>query len=154
MILRLMYVRFIGVFMTGYWLCVTNERNWNVVKRKKVWGVPARNERLIKKVKKGDFLVFYVSPKRIGGIFRVVSEPFFDDSVLFSSEGFFEDERFPHRVKIEPVIVPKTFVKFDPLIPRLNFIVNKERWTGYLRRAMLNIPERDYKTIYDAVQQA
>lgn len=141
------------MFMTGYWLCVTNERNWNVVKKKRVWGVPAKNERLIKRVKKGDFLVFYVSPKRIGGIFRVVSEPFFDDSVLFSSEGFSGNERFPHRVKIEPVAIPKEFVEFDPLIPKLGFIVNKERWTGYLRRAMLNIPEKDYKTIYEAVRK-
>ncbi len=153
MILWFSHVRFIGVFMAGYWLCVTNERNWNVVKKRKVWGVPARNERLIKRVKKGDFLVFYVSPKRIGGIFRVVSEPFFDDSALFSSEGFSSNERFPHRVKIEPVAVPKKFVEFDPLITKLDFIVNKERWTGYLRRAMLSIPEKDYKTIYEVVRK-
>ena len=70
--------------MVNYWLCVTSEENWDVVRKKKVWGVPRANKRLIENVKRGDLLVFYVSPKSIRGIFEAVSEPYEDDKRTFT----------------------------------------------------------------------
>lgn len=34
-----------------YWLCITNEENWQVVKQKNVWGVAQRHKNTIAKVK-------------------------------------------------------------------------------------------------------
>ena len=36
----------------AYWLCVTNEDNWEVVREKRVWGVPERRSKIIEKVAK------------------------------------------------------------------------------------------------------
>jgi hypothetical protein len=36
-----------------YWLCITNEENWNVVREKNIWGVAERHRNTIAKVKKG-----------------------------------------------------------------------------------------------------
>ena len=47
-----------------YWLCITTHDNWEVVKKKNVWGVPKRHKNTIAKVKPGDRLVFYVKQKR------------------------------------------------------------------------------------------
>jgi len=55
---------------------VTNEENWEVVKEQRVWGVPERNRRQIEAVELGDFLVFYVMPRRVMGVFKAASEPF------------------------------------------------------------------------------
>ena len=33
--------------MVNYWLCVTNEENWRVVKERKIWGVPREDYDLI-----------------------------------------------------------------------------------------------------------
>ena len=44
----------------AYWLCITNEENWKVIKAKNVWGVPERHERTIAKVKPGDKLLIYL----------------------------------------------------------------------------------------------
>jgi len=64
--------------MVNYWICVTNEENWNVVKKRKVWGVPERSRRQIENVKPDDLLVMYVKPQRVAGIFKAVSGSFED----------------------------------------------------------------------------
>jgi len=133
--------------MVRYWLCVVNEANWEVVKDKLIWGVSDRYKRRMEELSEGDLLVFYVRPKKLGGIFRASSRPYVDKKAIFSSEGFRPGEVFPNRVKIEPILVPPEPVPFEPLVPKLKFIRNKEKWTGHLRGAMRPIPEEDYETI-------
>ena len=133
--------------MVRYWLCVTNQANWQVVKERSIWGVSDRYKRRMEELSQGDLLVFYVKPKSIAGIFKVVSKPFVDRKRIFSSEGFRPDEVFPNRVRLEPILVPAEPAPFEPLVPKLKFIKNKLRWTGHLRGAMRPIPEEDYELI-------
>jgi len=140
--------------MARYWLCVTNEENWRVVREKRVWGVSDRYRRRIEEVREGDFLVFYVRPKRIAGIFKAASGAYVDKRPIFSSEGFRAGEVFPNRVKLEPVVVLEEPIPFEPLVPRLKFIKNKEKWTGHVRGAMRQIPEEDFELIRTEVEKA
>jgi len=39
-------------------------------------------------------------------------------------------------------------------VPRLSFIRKKERWTAYLRRAMFEISEEDFKMIEKYLREA
>ena len=145
------------------WLCITNGENWNVVKSKKVWGVSARHKNQISRVKPGDILVFYVkqekrgdsmAPSRVVGIFEAASAPFVDESRIFSAAGFGENERFPYRVRLKPLTIPEEPLEFKPLIPKLKFIRNKNRWSGHLMgKAMREIPEEDYKVIEKAMKE-
>jgi len=132
---------------------VTNEENWKVVKERKVWGVPKRDRHQIERVKLGDFLVFYVMPQRVMGAFKAVSEPFESSERIFSWGEFGREESFPHRVKLEPVIIPEEPLQFKELIPKLKFITNKKMWSGHLRRAMRTIPKEDYDLIFSATSQ-
>jgi len=138
----------------AYWLCITNRDNWNVIKKKKVWGVAKRHKNTISKVKSGDTLIFYVKQERkdkqilepkIVGIYEVVSEPFTDSSKIFKSPPHL-NETYPLRIKIKPVKLGE--VDFKSLIPKLKFITNKRKWSGHLMgKAMREIPEKDYKLI-------
>jgi predicted RNA-binding protein len=129
-----------------YWLCVVNEENWNAVKKRKIWGVPEkRGRQQIEAVKPGDYLTFYVTPKRVGGIFKAVSEPFKSNEKIFSWADFGKEELFPRRVKIEPTVVPKTPIPIDKLLQRLSFSKGWKRWSVYLRRAMLEITKADFE---------
>jgi predicted RNA-binding protein len=135
--------------VVNYWLCVTNEENWNVVKKRRVWGVPEkRGKRQIEAVKPGDYLVFYVTPMRIGGIFKAVSEPFESKERIFSWTNFGREEMFPYRVKLEPNVVAKELVPFDKLVGKLNFSKGHKRWNIMVRRAMVEISERDFEVIH------
>ena len=142
----------------AYWLCITNEANWKVIREKNVWGVPKSHKNTIAKVKPGDKLVIYlkqekvgdeVKPSRIVGIYEVVSMPFKDSTRIFSSKGVKSSgEMFPWRVKIKPVKIFDKPIEFKHLIPKLKFIRNKSRWGLYFRgKAMKNISEEDFKLI-------
>jgi predicted RNA-binding protein len=47
-------------------------------------GVPKRRKKIIDQVKPGDLLVFYVKPKRIGGVLKATSESFESDEEIFA----------------------------------------------------------------------
>ena len=141
----------------AYWICVTTEVNWNVVKEKNVWGVGERFKSAIQKVKPGDKLIFYVMqtkknkdviPSRITGIFEAASEPYKESTKIFKPYG--TEQTFPYRVKLKPIKIFEKPINFKKLVPKLSFIKNKQKWTGSLRRAMIEIPEKDYKTITES----
>lgn len=132
-----------------YWLCVTNRANWEVIKKNNVWGVSDRHKKVIMSVSVGDKLVFYLKqeirgkekhPPVIAGIYEVASEAYRDETEIF------EGGLYPWRIKIKPVKLGQ--IEFKPLIPKLKFIRNKERWTGHLMgRAMIPLPVEDYELI-------
>lgn len=49
-----------------YWLCITDEENWKVIREENVWGVPERHRNTIAKVKPGDKLLIYLKQENVG----------------------------------------------------------------------------------------
>jgi len=139
-----------------YWLCITNEENWKVIKAKNIWGVPGRHKSTISKVKPGDKLLIYLKQEKIGdelkeprivGVFEVASEVFEESSRIFKAPRG-SNEVFPYRIKIKPIKIFDKPLEFKPLIPKLKFIKNKRNWSGHLKgKAMREIPEEDFELI-------
>lgn len=120
----------------AYWLCITNEENWKVIKQKNIWGVPERHKNTIARVKPGDKLLIYLKQERdkdkikeprIVAVYEAVSEVFRDSSRIFKSPKGMGNETFPLRIKLKPVKIFEKPVEFKPLIPKLKFITNKKR---------------------------
>ena len=143
-----------------YWLCITTEDNWKVIKEKNIWGVPERHKNTIAKVKPGDKLLIYlkqenirgeVKESRIVGAYEVISEPFKDSTRIFSSKGMrYSGETFPWRIKVKPIKIFDKPIEFKSLIPKLKFITNKKKWSGHLMgKAMREIPEEDFRLILE-----
>jgi predicted RNA-binding protein len=140
-----------------YWLCITNEENWNVVKAKNIWGVAERHKNTIAKVKNGDKLLVYLKQEKIGdeikesriaGVFEAATEVFSDNTRIFKVPKGMGNETFPLRIKLKPVDIFKKPADFKPLIPQLKFITNKKKWAGHLMgKAMREIPEEDFEVI-------
>ena len=141
----------------SYWLCITNEENWKVIREKNIWGVPERHKNTIAKVKPGDKLLIYLKQERdkdeikepkIAAVYEAVSEVFKDSSRIFKTPKGMGNETFPLRIKLKPVKIFDKPVEFKPLIPKLKFITNKQKWSGHLMgKAMREIPEEDYYLI-------
>ena len=144
------------------WFASSNRDNWEIIKRKNVWGVPKRNRTLIERVKPGDSILIYVAQKKDGenvlpsavaGAFEIVSEGYEDAKPLFITPERMGDEVFPYRMRLKPIKIFKEPVEFKPLIPYLKFIKNKKMWTGHIRTAMREIPEDDYQFIIKAAKE-
>jgi len=129
--------------LVEYWLCVTDEDNWRIVRKENIWGVSDRHKNKITQTRIGDHLVFYVKPLRIGGIFEVTSTPFQENREIFLG-GI-----FPHRIRLKPIVVPNKFLDFRPLIGDLRLIKRKgPRWGACLQgKAMRVIQMEDYEII-------
>jgi predicted RNA-binding protein len=142
---------FIGSWknMVNYWLCVTNEDNWRVIRKENMWGVSDIHQDKLTQTKVGDRLVFYVKPMRIGGIFEVIAEPFQEDKEIFLGGVY------PHRIRLKPIIIPDKFLDFRPLISELRFIKKKSpRWGAYLQgKAMRTIQKEDYELIKNKLKE-
>ncbi len=146
----------------NYWLCITTEDNWKVIKEKNVWEVPERHKNTIAKVKPKDKLLIYLKQERkkdkiveprIVAVYEVASEVYRDSKKIFKSPPNMTNETFPLRIKIKPVKIFKKPVDFKSLIPELKFIKNKQKWTGHLMgKAMRQIPKEDYELIMSKAQ--
>jgi len=144
----------------NYWLCITNEENWNVVNEMNIWGASERGRNQLNRVEIGDILILYLKQEkvndeirtsRISGIFKVVTKPFWDDKRIFTYR--FKDETFPYRVRLEPMIIPKEPIEFKPLVQSLNFITNKKKWSAFLQTAMRTIPKGDFERIRKRIEE-
>jgi|Deesub1362A_J573_1020465.scaffolds.fasta_scaffold05010_3 predicted RNA-binding protein len=78
----------------AYWLCITTKENWDVIKKKNVWGVQERHVNTIGRVKKGDRCLIYVMsyrdndnliPPKIVAKYEVVSDVYKDTSKIFKN---------------------------------------------------------------------
>jgi len=140
-----------------YWLCITTEENWKVIKEKNIWGVPERHKNTISRVEPGDKLLIYLKQERdkdriveprIVAVYEAVSDVFKDSKRIFKSPPGIGNETFPLRIKLKPVKIFEKSIDFKSLIPELKFITNKKKWTGHLMgKAMREIPEEDYNLI-------
>ncbi len=140
-----------------YWLCITNEENWKVIKQKNIWGVPERHKNTIAKVKTGDKLLIYIKQgrekdtirePRILAVYEASSEVFKDSTKVFKTPKDMGNETFPLRLKIKPIRIFEEPIEFKSLIPKLKFITNKKRWSGHLMgKAMREIPKEDFDLI-------
>jgi predicted RNA-binding protein len=139
--------------MVHYYICITNEQNWEVVKNQKVWGVPQRSMHEIAKVKPNDVLIFYVKQRKVFGIFRVITELFKSDERMFGTAGFAKEETFRNRISLEPKVVLKEPIDFRELVPKLKFITQKHKWgLHFWGKAMRTIPNEDYKIIESSIR--
>jgi predicted RNA-binding protein len=134
-----------------HWLCITNEENWKIVKKKNIWGIREkdRNSKPVQKLEQNDLLVFYIKQRMVGGVFKASSSVFKSDAKLFSPSGFRENETFPYRLRLERILVPERPIDFLPLVPDLSFIRRKDKkWAGSIfGKAMRQIPRKDYEII-------
>jgi len=146
-----------------YWICITTEDNWKIIKEKNIWGVPERHKNTISKVRPGDKLLIYLKQEKVGdkvkesrivAVYEAVSEVFKESTRIFKVPKGMGNEIFPYRIRIKPVNIFDKPIEFKPLIPKLRFIKNKKKWSGHLMgKAMREIPEEDYKLILSQLSQ-
>jgi predicted RNA-binding protein len=138
------------------WLCISTHENDIITRQVNTWGVAKRYSNTISKVKIGDTALMYtmqkivnkeILPSAITAEYEVVSEVFENRKTLFKNPSHLGNEKFPLRIKLKPVKIFKEPILFKPLIPSLSFIKNKKMWSGSIRTAMREIPERDFQTI-------
>lgn len=142
-----------------YWLIPVQEDFWETVVKTNLFGF--HKESVEKYIKPGDFIIFYVGKyyaKKYGGkfvgIFRVISDWFYDETVVFPNEKLVGKAIEVYRIKLEPIIIGECPSK--DIIWNLSFIEDKFQFSKYLRNVPANlkrpIPEEDAKKIEECLK--
>jgi predicted RNA-binding protein len=138
--------------MINYWIHAINVSNWILEKKRGyfLFGMSERWKGLFKKLQNNDVIVFYIlatgnlrdpRAKKIPGIFKVVSQPYYDTTPEWP------DSVYPHRAKLEPILVAKSnneMLPFRPLVSELSFVKNKQTWGRVFQTALVPISKQDF----------
>ena len=90
----------------------------------------------------------------LGGIFSAETSFFENEETLFETKGFLENEKFPFRIKIKPLLIPKKPLNFAPFVKELKFIINKRIWGGcFFGKAMRSISKEDFEILKTAIEK-
>ena len=149
--------------MIKYWIITVSEENWHIIRENNIYGAPETKgfKPAYELIKPGDIVIFYV--KKTGsetlggkfvGVFKAASEWYREDKPLWPDEIRENRVKYPWRIKLEPIKLGT--VSFEELIPKLEFIRNKERAYAYLVGTPANlrrpIPEEDAKLIMESLR--
>lgn len=132
----------------NYWIFVTNDENWQIICKNKIWGVSESKKKILEKIKIGDKIVFYIKGGIMRGIFEVQSAIYIGKDKIFKHyPEWKKNEIFPYRINIQQITKDICEVKIKNILDNLSFIVIKKNWAPYFYRTIINIPYSDYQVI-------
>lgn len=114
-------------------------------------GSKARNLKRLFDLKIGDKLIFYSTGiSKFIGIFEV-SKPFYE-----STEKIWEDDVYPLRIGIKPVIIPQkdNWLDVKNMINDLEYFTNKTQWSIHFLNNLMPVSESDYNIIKSEMEKA
>jgi len=130
-----------------YWIIITNEKNWNIIKKKNIYAVKKENE--LKRLNKGDFLVVYVTPSQFAGLYKI-------KKLSSSRKVKFSKGEYTGYLDIDPIIILEETIKVnnkskDDITRNVSVFRNPlspERWGAVLMgKSILEITKEDYMFI-------
>jgi len=131
--------------MVKYWLMITDEENWEVIKTWHVYGT--KTEKLISELKQGDKVVMYLIRTQISGLFEI-------ESLKSNKNIRFNDEEYKFFIDLKPIKILKKTInitsKWDnpKIIENVSIFKNSLRWgTILMGRSIIEITKEDYEYI-------
>jgi predicted RNA-binding protein len=140
----------------NYWLDLFTGTTWKefIESDGEVSGFRESQWNTVKKIKPGDYLLCYLTGlSRWIGILEVISEPYKDDSKIWSFDTF------PSRMKVKLVaeLKPETAVPIKDLKDKLSIFENLKSpnaWTAHVRRSPYKWQVKDGETVTKSIQEA
>lgn len=143
------------------WILTGSLQNFriNVERGFDVIGLKARRRNQAEQFEPGDEVFFYVTGvQAFGGLARVTSEMFEDDSPIWPQGKKAAPEPYPWRVEAEPVMIlaEEDFVSAEQLVGRLEHIAKwpAEHWQLAFQGQLRTIGDDDAALLRDALSRA
>jgi predicted RNA-binding protein len=145
-----------------YWIVVGSPDNFAKTKELgfTIQGLKSRHRKRAERMKPGDKIVYYITGlKQFAGITGVTSEYFESHEIIWQSKDPKKAaEDYPHRVRIEPLIIlPEgAYVDAEPLARQMAYATKwpPENWTLAFQGNLHEINAQDFALIESAIQQA
>lgn len=140
-----------------YWIWVATIENGEIAIENAVIGLSNRFSAILDRIHKDDKGFIYIKMSKgerrvnkstILAEFRIESEAYRDSNKLFINSSKKSKEEYPIRFKVKIITIFDQDYYFKPLVEKLNFVKNKNKWGMYfMGKSMIEISEDDYSTI-------
>lgn len=133
-----------------YWIGVVSKSHVENGKKESICQVCHGKGGALKRMRKGDYLLYYSPTVTYGKKdpyqkFTALGQLVDEDIYQFDMGGGFT----PFRRRIHYFVTQDAPIR--PLLPRLSFIKNKEKWGAVFRYGLLSIPREDFEIIAAAM---
>ncbi len=137
----------------NYWLDLFTGQTWQefLDAGGNVTGFRKKRWKTVQRIKKGDYLVCYITGiSRFIGILEVTSDAFQDTTKIWK----FDD--FPSRLKVKPVLAltPATAIPVKSMWGKLSILQDKQKWGVYFRGSPAKWKRQDGEAIWKAFDEA
>ena len=129
--------------MTKYWLALSDDENWKIIRANNIYAVKSENQ--YNPLKGGDFLVMYLIPKRICAIYEIKSIP-------SRKKIKFKQNEFKYYFDIKPKLILREPIEINNWSSGKNIPDNLSIFKGTLRwgtvlmgRSIISITKSDYE---------
>lgn len=140
----------------SYWLLVERLDNWerDCVDGFRQFGIPSTKKKLAEGIRRGDFLIFYVSSHV--SAFADVREALTDGVRPMSRGGENYDTYFPWRISSRPILaLPRDrWVHIGTLAANLSITAGMKHWRTAFRSSLRKLEPRDADLILDSMRRA
>lgn len=148
--------------MPSRWLIVGSKENYDISRDHgfTLQGIKSRHRKKAEEIQPGDSMLYYITGLMVlGGIVEVTSSYFEDDSPFWKcSSGKRQEERYPFRFHIKPVLVPSTETQFIPaasIKDKLQYLKKwpEKNWTLGFQGNVHLWPEADFQLVKGLFEQ-
>ena len=70
-----------------YWICVTNQKNWDLCLKHRTWGTVENVKSSVKKAQKDIIMIVYLKGFFLAGICRFIDSYFYDEKIIWEDLG-------------------------------------------------------------------
>jgi len=132
----------------NFWLTITNIENWRVIKSNLVYAFNENNKKNFDELKIGDFIVMYVTPKKLGGLFEIVSKSV-KEKIKFKGDNYL------HQIKLKEILIPKYEVDVnEKIVQNISIFKNSMRWgTILFGRSIKKITKEDFEYVKSLMKE-
>jgi predicted RNA-binding protein len=135
-----------------YWFTITDDINWEIIKKHKIYAINSENKFTL--LNKGDFMVMYLVPKQISGIFKITN--------LESNEKQrFVNKNYKYYFDIKPIIILQSPILINDkwsnhkIIEKISIFKNAKRWGAVMMgKSILEITKKDFEIFESILTQA
>tara|TARA_Y100000310_G_C20504240_1_gene725596 strand:- start:323 stop:760 length:438 start_codon:yes stop_codon:yes gene_type:complete len=132
-----------------YWLVITNDENWDLIQKNNIYAINSDNK--YKQLQEGDFVVIYLVPKQISGIYKIKN--------LKSRKYIkFTNKKYKYYFDMIPLIILNSPILIDDkwsktrIIKHISIFKNAKRWGAVLMgKSILEITKEDFKIFKEAL---
>lgn len=133
--------------MARYWLTLTNQENWEIIKNHQIYAINSDNK--FNLLQEGDKLVMYLIPKQICGLFSI-------SKLKTEMKVRFKNKDYKHYFELEPLLKLNTPLlvcnkhSHGPIVEHVSIFKNAKRWGAVLMGTpIIEITEDDYLFIQE-----